>query len=375
MRATMARPHTTLSRRPARAFAAGDAAGQHAQEPPEVADAPAARIAVVIPCYRVSRQVLGVIGRIGAECWRIYVVDDACPEGSGDLVAARCADPRVQVIRHRKNLGVGAAVMSGYRAALSDGAQVIVKIDGDGQMAPELLPGFVAPILDGQADYCKGNRFYELDHIDRMPIVRKLGNAALSIMAKFSGGYWDIFDPANGYTAIHASVARRLPFDKISQRYFFETDMLFRLNTFRAVVVDIPMDATYGDETSSLKVFRIFPEFLYKNLRNGAKRIFYNYFLRDFSIASLELVVGLAMLAFGTIYGSVHWIWSARAGVATPPGTVMLAALPVLVGVQLLLAFIGYDIASVPRRAIHPALARREQVTLSDPSTSERDAR
>ena len=371
----MARPHTTLSRRSARALAADGVTEQPAEEGSGVADSAAAQIAVVIPCYRVSRQVLGVIERIGPECWRIYVVDDACPEGSGDLVEAQCSDPRVHVIRHRKNLGVGAAVMSGYRAALSDGAQVIVKIDGDGQMAPELVPSFVAPILDGQADYCKGNRFYELDHIDRMPLVRKLGNAALSFMAKLSGGYWDIFDPANGYTAIHASVARRLPFDKISQRYFFETDMLFRLNTFRAVVVDIPMDASYGDETSSLKVFRVFPEFLYKNLRNGAKRIFYNYFLRDFSIASLELVAGLALLAFGTIYGSVHWVSSAHAGVATPPGTVMLAALPVLVGVQLLLAFVGYDIASVPRRAIHPALARREQATASDPLASESDAR
>jgi glycosyltransferase involved in cell wall biosynthesis len=343
----------------------------HGEQRTESAAGAGERIAVVIPCYRVARHVLGVIARIGPECWRIYVVDDACPEGAGDLVAARCTDPRVQVIRHRKNLGVGAAVMSGYRAALNEGAEIIVKIDGDGQMAPELLPGFVAPILGGQADYCKGNRFYELEHIGRMPLVRKVGNAALSFMAKLSGGYWDIFDPANGYTAIHAAVARRLPLDKISQRYFFETDLLFRLNTIRAVVVDIPMDATYGDETSSLKVSRVFAEFLYKNLRNGAKRIFYNYFLRDFTIASLELVVGLVLLAFGSIYGTVHWISSAREGVATAPGTVMLSALPVLVGVQLLLAFVGYDIAAVPRRAIHPALARRQQAVASGRSSGE----
>lgn len=376
MRATMERTHSTMRRRTGRELATPQAApSPHADGRAAPVGAPDERIAIVIPCYRVSRQVLGVLARTGPECWRIYVVDDACPEGSGDLVEARCPDPRVRVIRHRKNLGVGAAVMSGYRAALDDGADIIVKIDGDGQMAPELLPGFVVPILGGQADYCKGNRFYELDHIDRMPLVRKLGNAALSFMAKLSGGYWDTFDPANGYTAIHAAVARRLPFDKISQRYFFETDMLFRLNTIRAVVVDIPMDATYGDETSSLKVFRVFPEFLYKNLRNGVKRIFYNYFLRDFSIASLELVVGLVLLAFGTVYGTVHWISSARAGIATAPGTVMLAALPVLVGVQLLLAFVGYDIASVPRRPIHPALARREQAVACDASTTAGDGR
>lgn len=374
MPTTMARTHSALPERSREALSTPfDVPVPHGERPAETAAVPGERIAVVIPCYRVSRQVVGVIARIGPECWRIYVVDDACPDGSGDLVEVRCSDPRVRVIRHRKNLGVGAAVMSGYRAALSDGAQVIVKIDGDGQMAPELLPGFVAPILGGQADYCKGNRFYELDHIYRMPLVRKLGNAALSFMAKLSGGYWDIFDPANGYTAIHASVVRRLPFDKISQRYFFETDMLFRLNTVRAVVVDIPMDAAYGDETSSLKVSQVFAEFLYKNLRNGAKRIFYNYFLRDFSIASLELVVGVIFLAFGSIYGTAHWISSAREGVATAPGTVMLAALPVLVGVQLLLAFVGYDIASVPKRPIHPALARREHAAASDRSSSEGD--
>jgi len=365
-----------MSRRSARALSTPDELAESVlEERREVTASLRERIAVVVPCYRVSHQVLGVIERIGPECWRIYVVDDACPEGSGDLVEARCTDPRVRIIRHRRNLGVGAAVMSGYRAALDDGADIIVKIDGDGQMAPELLPGFVAPILSGHADYCKGNRFYELDQLGRMPLVRKLGNAALSFMAKLSGGYWDIFDPANGYTAIHASVARRLPFDKISERYFFETDMLFRLNTIRAVVVDIPMDASYGDETSSLKVFRVFPEFLYKNLRNGAKRVFYNYFLRDFSIASLELVVGFILLAFGMIYGALHWIASARAGVATLPGTVMLAALPVLVGVQLLLAFIGYDIASVPRRPLHPALVGREQAQMREPSPVEGSAR
>jgi glycosyltransferase involved in cell wall biosynthesis len=370
----MVTPRTTVSRKSARAVATPDDVVQPAEVLHDAA-VPGQRIAVVIPCYRVSRQVLGVIARVGPECSGIYAIDDACPENSGDAIESECADPRVWVLRHRRNMGVGAAVLSGYRAALQDGADVIVKIDGDGQMAPELLPGFVAPILGGQADYCKGNRFYELDNIDRMPLVRKVGNAALSFMTKLSGGYWDIFDPANGYTAIHASVARRLPFDKISERYFFESDMLFRLNTIRAVVVDIPMDATYGDETSSLKVFRIFPEFFYKNLRNGLKRTFYNYFLRDFSIASLELVVGLAMLAFGTIYGSVHWIASAHAGVATPPGTVMLAALPVLVGVQLLIAFVGYDIASVPKRAIHPALVIREQAQMRESAPPESDAR
>jgi hypothetical protein len=175
----------------------------------------------------------------------------------------------------------------------------------------------------------------------------------LSLLAKLSTGYWNIFDPTNGYTAIHASVAKHLPFEKISRRYFFETDMLFRLSTLRAVVLDVPMVAAYGDETSSMKLSNIILEFLLKHSRNFIKRIFYNFFLREMNIASLELVAGTLLLVFGASFGGYHWGAAKRAHVATPAGTVMLAALPVLLGLQLLLAFVGFDIASVPRRAIH----------------------
>ncbi len=314
-------------------------------------------IAVVIPCYGVSAMIGSVIARIGPEVSCIYVVDDACPQKTGDAVEATCTDPRVHVLRHAENQGVGGAVITGYRAAIAEGAEVIVKIDGDGQMAPELLPMFVAPIVAAEADYTKGNRFYDLANIRRMPGLRIFGNAVLSFMAKLSGGYWDVFDPTNGYTAIHARVVAHLPLDKLSRRYFFETDMLFRLNTIRAVVIDIPMDASYGDEISNLKISRILGEFVYKHLRNATKRIFYNYFLRDFAIASLELVVGVLLLAFGVIFGLVHWADSAWTGIGTSAGTVMLSALPVLTGLQLLLGFIGFDIASTPRRPIHPVLS------------------
>lgn len=318
-----------------------------------------ASVAVVVPSYRVKAHLLDVLAAIGPEVARVYVIDDACPEGSGAHVEAHCRDPRVTVLRHPTNQGVGGAVLTGYRRAIEDGAEVIVKIDGDGQMDPALIPAFVGPILRGEADYSKGNRFYDLTQIGRMPKLRIFGNAVLSFMAKFSTGYWDLFDPTNGYTAIHAEAARLLPHERISRRYFFETDLLFRLNTFRAVVVDVPMDARYGDEVSNLRIRRILGEFLFKHLRNYGKRVFYNYFLRDLSLASLELVVGLAMIVFGTSYGLYHWQQSLLAGTTTPAGTVMLAALPALVGLQLLLAFLGYDIASVPRRPLWPTRACR----------------
>jgi dolichol-phosphate mannosyltransferase len=314
---------------------------------------PRDHIAVVIPCYRVTRQILGVIAGIGPEVARIYVVDDKCPDNSGALVRAEGTDPRVVVLDHDHNQGVGGAVITGYRAAIADGARVIVKLDGDGQMDGSLIPRFVAPILAGEADYAKGNRFFNLEQIRAMPRVRLFGNAVLSLLTKVSSGYWDLFDPTNGYTAIHADAARYLPFDKISRRYFFETDMLFRLNTLGAVVVDVPMDAVYGAEVSNLKVPRVVTEFAAKHLRNFVKRLFYNYYLRNMSLASIELPLGLFLLGFGTIYGVAHWLQSARSDVATPAGTVMLAGLPVIMGVQLVLAFLAYDIASVPRRPLH----------------------
>jgi len=313
-------------------------------------------IAVVVPCYKVTSQICDLIRKIGDEVDAIFIVDDCCPEKSGALVEKNCNDPRVRVIYHTINQGVGGAVLTGYQAAIAAGANVIVKLDGDGQMDPALISAFIAPILCGEADYTKGNRFFNLEEIRAMPKARLFGNAVLSFMTKLSSGYWDLFDPTNGYTAIHAEVARHLPVEKISRRYFFETDMLFRLNTLRAVVVDIPMDAKYGDEVSNLKISKIIGEFFFKHVRNFVKRIFYNYYLRDMSLASIELPLGILLLMFGAVFGGWQWMQAVREGITTPAGTVMLSALPALMGLQLVLAFLAYDIASVPKRSFHRKL-------------------
>jgi dolichol-phosphate mannosyltransferase len=322
-------------------------------------------IAVVLPCYRVTPHILNVLSKIGPEVTHIYVVDDKCPDFSGQHVLNNCQDPRVKVLNHLNNQGVGGSVMTGYRAAINDGADVIVKVDGDGQMDPSLIPSFVLPILRGDADYTKGNRFYDLEEIGAMPPLRLFGNTVLSLMTKFSSGYWDLFDPTNGYTAIHSSVASHLPFNKISNRYFFETDILFRLNTLRAVVVDIPMDARYGDEVSNLKISKIITEFLVKHLRNFFKRIFYNYYLRDLTIASIELPLGLLFGIGGFVFGGYHWLSAAKSSQATPIGTVMIVALFLLVSLQLLLAFLSFDISNVPKRPLHTRLFKKKnQLTL-----------
>lgn len=314
------------------------------------------RIAVVIPCYRVASHVLDVIGRIGPEVGWIIAVDDACPEGSGDVIEQQCRDPRVRVLRHDSNQGVGGAVMTGYRAAATLPAEAIVKLDGDGQMDPALIYSLCEPLLRGRADYVKGNRFYRVSHTAGMPAVRLLGNAALSFLTKLSSGYWQLFDPTNGFTAIHRALLGELDYNRVAKRYFFESDLLYHLNLLRAVVVEMPMVASYEGEPSSLRPLRMIGPFLRGNLRNGLKRVFYSYFLRGFSVASIELVLGFAMFAFGIVFGFRHWWLSSVDGVAATAGTVMLAALPLVMGTQFLISWLGFDIAAEPKYVVHTML-------------------
>ena len=161
------------------------------------------KVAVVVPCYKVGRAVLLVLADVPALVDHIICVDDGCPDNSADLIEQNQSDPRVEIIRHKSNLGVGAAMVSGYQRALTLDADIIVKIDGDGQMSPKAISQLIAPILNGDADYTKGNRFFFLSGLNAMPTSRLLGNAALSFMSKLSAGYWRIFDPTNGFTAIH----------------------------------------------------------------------------------------------------------------------------------------------------------------------------
>ena len=309
-------------------------------------------LAVVIPCYQVKTRILAVLSAIPADVDRIFVVDDACPDGTGEFVTQHCSDPRVTVLRHEKNLGVGGAMKTGYRKALEYGADIVVKLDGDGQMDPALIPGLVKPITGGAADYVKGNRFYDITYLRKMPGMRRFGNSIISFISKMSSGYWNLMDPSNGFTAISAAALRYLPLDRITNRYFFESDMLFRLNTIRAVVHDFPMKAVYNGENSSLKIWRVSMVFPFQYLSRTFKRIFYNYFLRDFNIGSFDLVIAFLFLAFGFIFGAIKWNVSIESSHPATAGTVLLAGLPIILGFQALISFLHYDVGNIPQKSI-----------------------
>lgn len=311
------------------------------------------KIAVIIPCYREKSHILDVLAAMGPEIASIFVVDDACPDGTGEFVSNNTKDKRITVIRHEKNLGVGGATLTGYKAALDTDSEIIVKVDGDGQMDPALIGQLVHPIQTHEADYTKGNRLHRRGAAKSMPFVRLLGNMGLTLMSKFSSGYWDIMDPTNGFTAIHRDAAKELPLDDIAHDFFFESDLLYHLSEIDAVVRDVPMRAKYGEETSHLIVHHVFGLFLCGHIKNGWRRIVDTYFVRDFGIASLNLIFGGLLVPVGSIYGGFRWWQSISTGVPATAGTAILSAMLIIVGTQLLLAFINHDIRRTPTQPIH----------------------
>lgn len=340
-------------------FAHASLAAEAAAPGPSLAEA---GVWLIVPCYRVVTHVLRVIEKTPPWVEGIVCIDDACPERSGDFIEANARDPRVVVVRLKENHGVGGATMAGYREADRRGGRIFVKVDGDDQMDLSYLPQLVAPILLGEADYTKGNRFTSASHLSKMPPLRVFGNAVLSFLNKVSSGYWNVFDPTNGFTAVEASVARRVLEKRIARRYFFETDLLYHLSTLRAVVRDVAIPARYGEEVSNIRVAQIVGPFALRHLHNFLRRIAGQYFVRDFNVATVEFLFGVASLAFGAGY-ALYWLHVREPGQAASAGVVMAAALPVIIGVQLLLQALNFDVLSVPSRPIHPHLRAVERLT------------
>ena len=309
-------------------------------------------IAIVIPCYRVERQIAAVIRSIPARYETIICVDDASPDGSSEVIEA-LRDPRVTLIRHSENRGVGGAVKTGYIEAMRRGASICVKLDGDGQMNAADIDGLVAPLTEGWADYAKGNRFVDVKSLQQMPKLRLFGNAVLSFASKLACGYWNMLDVTNGFTAVRTALLRRMDLDHVNDRYFFETSMLIELNILRGSTADVEMPARYGDEQSSMRLSRVAATFPWLLLRGLLRRFYWRYIIEEFALVSVCVLVGLPLLIGGTIFGAMHWIESIRTGVPATAGTVFVAALPIILGFQLILAALMLDVISSPTRKRH----------------------
>jgi len=308
-------------------------------------------ISVIIPCHNVAKHIEDVIRNIPDSISHVIVVND-CSKDDTECILLRLANENKKIfyIRHEVNQGVGGAMISGFKRSLELNTDITIKMDGDGQMDATYIPALIKPLLLDKADFTKGNRFRDMTALRRMPLIRRLGNLGLSFMIKAASGYWNIFDPNNGFIAIRNETLRDLDLDKIHKRYFFESSMLIRLYRVNAVVLDVPMKARYGDEKSGLSITRTLFEFPFKLFIAFLKRIVLKYFLYDFNIASIYIICGSPLFLFGLYYGITNFFKYSRSHIAAPTGTVVIPTLLIILGFQLLLSAVSYDITYYPRK-------------------------
>lgn len=306
------------------------------------------RIAVVVPAHNEARHIGGVVTGLPQFVDHIIVVDDfSSDETQATLKNAN--DNRVIVLNTEKNMGVGGATMLGYSKALELKADIAVKMDGDGQMSPDHLGQLLDSITDLGYDYAKGNRFLAGASLHGMPRHRLFGNIVLTFVNKTASGYWHIFDPQNGYTAIRTETLRKLDLRSIHKRYFFENDMLIALNLLNARVRDVAIPARYQGEDSELSPFRAGITFPILFIPRFWRRIYQKYVLRDFSPIALFLFLGMLLVGWGVAFGAYHWVLSILTQHVATTGTVMLSVLPLILGFQLILQAIVLDIQESPR--------------------------
>jgi glycosyltransferase involved in cell wall biosynthesis len=303
-------------------------------------------ICCVIPTYKARATICTVVQKARRYVDVVVVVDDACPQRSGELVEEQFqGEPWLIVVRHAVNRGVGGATKTGFAKALEIGADIIVKLDADDQMDASYIPSIVDAFrVNPSLEYIKGNRFISTDIVRAMPALRLFGNSVLSLLIKFSSGYWNVIDPTNGYFAFRATKLRQFPWQDLSERYFFETHILCMLGMRKAGIAEMEMQAVYGDEVSSLSITKVLIDFPPKLAKQCLKRILFQYFVYDVNLGSLYLLLGTILTTLGVLFGAYQWVESIITGVPRTTGTVMLAVLLFLMGFQLLLNALLHDV-------------------------------
>ncbi|WP_452224263.1 glycosyltransferase family 2 protein [Lacinutrix chionoecetis] len=305
------------------------------------------KIAVVIPYYNASKHIVSVLRKLPEMVTKVYIVDDCSPETLPD--EALTAFKEIEYIKHSKNLGVGGATKTGFVKAIEDAMDIVVKVDADDQMDTSYIKYLIMPLMNGKASYAKGNRFRDFNALKKMPFIRKIGNLGLSFLTKAATGYWNNFDPTNGFFAIKTETLKLLDFSEISNRYYFETSLISQLYFQDAIIKDVAMPAIYGEEKSSMKVWKMPFVFLPKLLKTYINRIFKSYFVYDFNISSIYILLGTPLFLFGLIYGIYNWWFYSTQNEFAPTGTIMLVTLTIIIGFQLLLQAVHYDITRAPK--------------------------
>jgi len=304
-------------------------------------------IAVVIPCYKVEQHIQKVVAEIPGYITSIILVNDASPDNTGEILDKLAIEnSKIKIIHHLKNQGVGGSMVSGFKEAIKQNMDAVIKIDGDGQMDISFFEKILKAVFDEKYNFAKGNRFFDQKMLQKMPAIRRIGNFGMGFLIKLASGYWNVFDPANGFFCIRTSTLKRIDLERLAKRFFFESSLLIELYYSGAKIKDIAMPAIYAEEKSNLSIWKTLFTFPPKLFNAFIRRIWLRYFIYDFNIGSLYIFFGIPLFLFGLIFGIIKWIHYAGLHTATPTGTIMIAVISLILGFQLTLAAIQYDITA-----------------------------
>jgi glycosyltransferase involved in cell wall biosynthesis len=303
------------------------------------------RIAVVVPAHNEESLIAATIVGVPDFVDRIIVVDDASIDGTVEQVRAT-GDPRVELVAHERNRGVGAAIVTGYQRALALGADATAVMAGDNQMDPDELEALALPVVRDQLDYAKANRLFTGRAWQEIPRSRYLGNAVLSFLTKIASGYWHVADSQAGYTVISRRMLELLDLDRIYPRYGFPNDMLVHLNVWNARVRDIPSRPIYGvGERSGIKIRKVVPRISWLLWKGFFWRLREKYVIRDFHPLVFFYVLGFLMTFAGLVLGIVETVLRLT-GKSITPATIVLVALLLISGSQFTLFAMWFDMES-----------------------------
>jgi glycosyltransferase involved in cell wall biosynthesis len=303
------------------------------------------RVAVVIPAYNEEQLLPDTIAGVPAFVDRIYVVDDHSRDATVERARAS-NDPRVEVIEHERNQGVGAAIVTGYKRAIDEKIEVTAVMAADNQMDPEDLETLVRPVAEGDVDYAKANRLFTGQAWELIPRYRYLGNAVLSLLTKIASGYWHVADSQSGYTAVNRETLELLDLDRIYRRYGFPNDMLVHLNVWNARVRDFPSRPIYGvGERSGIRVRKVVPAISWLLIKGFFWRMREKYVIRDFHPLVFFYVLGFLMSFLGLALGIAETVLRILGNEVTV-GSVVLVALLLIFGSQFTLFAMWFDMES-----------------------------
>lgn len=305
-------------------------------------------LGIVIPYYNASAHISIVVTKALEYSNNIVIVNDKSEEPLPSNLLGR---PGINIVNSPINLGVGGATKLGFGFFQNlENIKVVLKLDADDQMDTRYIPEMFDSIYSGSCQFVKGNRFRDFKALRKMPFLRRFGNLWLSFLSKAATGYWNCFDFNNGFLAISTKTLRLIEKDALSNNYYFETSLISSLYYQRATIKEIAMPAIYGEEKSNMKIYKMPIHFTINLLKSFFERIWKTYFVYDFNIGTLYLLFGIPLFVGGVLFGGYNWYYYSSINEFTPLGTIMISALLIILGFQLLLQTVQFDIFLTPKK-------------------------